>query len=722
MHTAISAVLTTLALTAAGPADSPGTSAPPPLQPADSVAVDTLRAPTFRVPELTVIGDARESLHRIPGSATVIGRAEIRNLVRLSGNEVLRAVPGVHVVEEEGIGMRANIGIRGLDPGRSRTVLILEDGVPVALAPYGEPEMYYTPPVDRMERIEVVKGSGSILFGPQTIGGVINYVTPAPPATPQASAELRGGSGGLGHLDARAGGQWGRLGTHVGLLHKRASDLRGLSYDVTDVTGKAAFSLSRDSDLTLKLSAYDEESNSTYVGLTEAMYRANPDRPNLAQDDRLDVSRYAASLIHEQRFAPSLVLQTTAYGTNTVRNWNREDFSLQDGELVFRGSFGSRNRSFVFGGVEPRLRWDHGLFNTRSELDVGFRVHHERAEEQRVDRETLESEGELRNEEIRTGLAVSGFVQNRLRLTPTVELTPGVRVESFSHDRRILLSGGTETDVRSGDRLFEVIPGIGLAWQIGDDGSVFAGAHRGFAPPRTKDAMLYVADVDDVVSLELDAERSWNYELGMRSAVAPGVHLESTLFLLDFSNQIIPSAQWAGSVSDAVIANQGKTRHAGLETALALDIGSWLAAPGRIRGSASYTFVRANFTGDRHGDAEQLVVNGNRLPYAPEHTLAAMLAVEPVEGWTTTLEGFFVSEQFADNFETVEPTADGRVGLIPGYDVWNLTTQWEVPRTGLTAFGSVKNVLDAQYIASRRPQGIKPGLPRQLILGLRATL
>jgi Fe(3+) dicitrate transport protein len=721
MHTALRRSFVVAALLAAGTAPLHSQAQPAADDAAvDSLLADTVTSPVHRIPELTVVGDSRAALHRVPGSAAVLTRTDIRDMVRISGNEVLRTVPGVHVVEEEGAGMRANIGIRGLDPGRSRTVLILEDGVPVALAPYGEPEMYYTPPVDRMERIEVVKGSGSILFGPQTIGGVINYVTPAPPANPQASVELRAGNGGLGHLDARYGGRWGGVGAHVGVLHKRAADLRGLFYNITDVTGKTAFALSDRSDLTLKASAYDEDSNSTYVGLSEPMYRANPNHPSLAQEDRLDVRRYSVSAAHEHQFAPSLALQTTAYATNTVRNWNRQDFSVQDGEVVFRDTFGSRNRAFEFGGIEPRLRWDNALFGMDSELDAGVRIHWEQARDQRVNRATADAEGILRDDEVRTGVAVSGFVQNRLQIAPRVHLVPGLRVEHFSHDRNVLLRGHSEVDDYSSASIFEVIPGIGLAWQVGEDASIFAGAHRGFAPPRTKDAMVY-AESGDLIALDLDAERSWNYELGVRSGVAPGVYLESTLFVLDFSNQIIPSAQWAGSVSDATIANQGQTRHAGIETAVSLDIGSWLGAPGRLRAGGNHTFVHARFTGDRHGETQQLVVNGNRLPYAPEHTLVGSLSAEPLRGWTTRVEAIYVADQFADNFETVEPSIDGRVGLIPSYDVWNVTTQWEMPRTGLTLFGSVKNLFDAEYIASRRPQGIKPGMPRQLIAGVRTT-
>lgn len=65
----------------------------------------------------------------------------------------------MHLVDEEGAGLRMNLSIRGTDPDRSRSVLVLEDGIPVALAPYGEPELYYTPSMDRMSGVEVVKAA-----------------------------------------------------------------------------------------------------------------------------------------------------------------------------------------------------------------------------------------------------------------------------------------------------------------------------------------------------------------------------------------------------------------------------------------------------------------------------------------------------------------------------------------------------------------------------------
>ncbi len=713
-----------------------------------SVELDFVLQPgVLRAPQVDVIGASADALARIPGSARAVTQLELRQMMPLTGNEVFRTIPGVHVQEEEGLGLRANVGIRGLDPDRSRTVLILEDGVPVALAPYGEPEMYYTPPIDRMARVEVVKGSGSILFGPQTIGGVINYVTPDPPATPQLSLDLRGGSGGFLSAIGSYGGTWDNAGMHFGLLRKQADDIRGLFFNVTDLTGKLVFGLGTRSEAGIKLSIYDESSNSTYVGLTEAMFREDPSQ-HPAPDDRLWVRRYAASATHDLILGADAVLRTTAYGYHTTRDWQRQEFRYLEGgsRLELLNATGNRNRSFDVAGLEPRLQWNHALLGGRSELDAGVRFHYERARDQHIDGQTPTSRtGQIRDDEIRTGYAFAAFVQNRFLVGEQLRVTPGLRLESFSYERNILrtrvrrqdptdpsriIRVPEDMDIRNRDQLFEAVPGLGLTWLPTQRISIFAGAHRGFAPPRTKDALIYEdltlapgEAVGEPVSLQLNAERSWNFELGTRAEPRAGLSFEATAFVLDFTNQIIQPSLSAGSVAQAQLANQGETRHLGIESGLNLDLGRLLGWRYSLTGEVKHTYVQATFSADRfmqNATGETVNVRGNRLPYAPEHLLAVALGLDHPGGLGIRIDGIYVGDQFADNFATVEPTPNGRIGLIPAYQVWNLASSYRL-RSGLILFGTVKNLFDETYIASRRPQGIKAGLPRQLQLGVRLS-
>ena len=128
--------------------------------------------------KLEIISDANAPYQSFPGAATVLDVKSLNLIDPIGTQEVLELVPGVNGYADDGIGnSRLSIGIRGLNPRRSSRILILEDGIPIQPALYVYPNMYYNPPSDRIDRLEVIKGSAAIKYGPQTMGGVINYFT-----------------------------------------------------------------------------------------------------------------------------------------------------------------------------------------------------------------------------------------------------------------------------------------------------------------------------------------------------------------------------------------------------------------------------------------------------------------------------------------------------------------------------------------------------------------
>ena len=357
------------------------------------------------MPEFSIIANKDRIFSQVPGAVNYLNKEDIKSLMPVSGNEVFRRVSGLNVVDEEGLGMRVNIGIRGLNPDRSRNVLMLEDGVPVALAPYGEPEMYYSPAIDRMAGVEILKGSGQILYGPQTIGGVVNYITPNAPETEQGSVQIQGGQGSFFSGLVNYGNTFGNTGLQVNLLRKSADNVGPTQFGITDFNTKFLFKLNEKSELGAKFGIYDERSNSTYIGLNQVMFdQGGQDFTRLAPDDRLDVSRYSLSFSHVYRFNPDFKLRTIAYGYTTTRNWNRQDFSINNsntppsnwtgvvwgdtsipgGAIFMRDGTGQRNRQFEVAGIEPRIELNHGLFGQKNELKAGVRFLVESAKEQRV--------------------------------------------------------------------------------------------------------------------------------------------------------------------------------------------------------------------------------------------------------------------------------------------------------------------------------------------------
>lgn len=699
-----------------------------------SVSNDTT-VKLYDFPQIDIIGRKPSLLSRIPGSADIIASTSLKHTQPLAGNEIFRQVTGVHVVDEEGIGLRANIGIRGLDPDRSRTVLMMEDGIPIALAPYGEPEMYYTPSIDKMKRIEILKGSGSILFGPQTIGGVINYITADPPLVSTAGFNLRGGSGGFVSGQLSYGTTLDNIGVQVGYLHKRADKLGITRFNVNDLTAKIRFNLSENSRLGFKLAAYDEVSNSTYIGITQMMYERGEYYTEIAPNDELEIRRYSVSLTHDYFISDNSYIRTTAFGYTTTRNWLRQNFSrtptsgmtgiifgdttITNGAIYMRNSTGNRNRQFEVAGIEPRFFTAYELGSLKNELEGGFRFLYERAFEQRIDGRTAEAKsGDLREDEIRTGYASSLFLQNRLFLSQNLTITPGLRLENFNFSRDIFRINFTDTSLTAKDDLFSVVPGIGANYNFNNEYSIFAGMHRGFAPPRVKDAITNGGE-----ALNLDAELSWNYEVGMRASILEIIVVELTGYMLDFSNQVIPVSESSGGLGTGFV-NGGRTIHTGIEAGLKFDVGRLINSSFGIMLSTNATISHSEYNADRFVtlNSERINIRGNKLPYSPNQYITSGIDLSSPLGFGLNISGTYIGEQFTDELNTTEASASGETGLMPSYFVLDITGRYEIEQINSAFYVSVKNLLDERFIASRRPQGIKVGLDRIITAGIELTL
>lgn len=705
----------------------------------------------YEMPEHTVI-DTRDGLFtHTPGSVAIITSKEIESINPVNGNEVLRRVAGLNLVDEEGLGLRVNIGIRGLDPDRSRNVLVLEDGIPVALSPYGEPELYYSPAMERMAGVEILKGSGSIMHGPQTIGGVVNYITADPPAEEKIVAEVRGGQGGYFSALASYGNTFGKAGIQVTYLHKRANDFGTMEFDVNDLTSKFKFQLSKKSHISVKTAIYNEESNATYVGLTQPMYEAgNQDFVRIAPNDRLAVRRYSGSASHNYYFSGNTKLTTTAFAYTTTRNWSRQDFaynsidangvlasrpsnytgitwgdeSVSGGAIYMRNSTGQRNRQFEVVGAETKVNHKFKVFEKSNDLNVGVRYMYERAFEQRVNGSKADARsGTLRNDEIRTGFGASAFAHNRLSLTEKFSITAGLRAEQFDFERNILrgqYNGAVvDTNIFANSNTFQLIPGAGFNWNYNQNVSIFGGVHRGFAPPRTKDAIDNQGG-----TYNLNAELSWNYELGLRTQFANSLAFEATAFYMDFSNQIIPVSESSGGAGAGLV-NGGQTVHYGLELAASLDVFEMAGIENHsLNIISNFTYVEAQFTADRfvNSGSELVNVSGNYTPYAPRYLSNNAIVYSSESGFGARFSSTFVGKQYTDLINSELASNNGRTGAIGAYHLLDAGISYRVKPIKTTFMLSVKNMLGERYIASRRPQGIRVGMERFIMAGIRVNL
>ena len=670
------------------------------------------------------LAGSRDSLDEVPGSVERIDRETLTNARVFNFSEALRKVAGVNIRDEEGFGLRPNIGIRGLNPTRSSKVLLLEDGLPISYAPYGDNASYYHPPIERFESIEVLKGSGQIAYGPQTVGGVINYLTPNPTDEPTFSLKLTGGNRSFFNGSFLGSGTIGKTGIVANFARKQGDGSRPfINSKLNDLSTKVVQTINDRNSLTFKFSYYGEDSNVTYSGLTEAEYAADR-RGNIFKNDFFYGDRFGTSVSHTSVLSSRGVLITSGYANFFKRHWWRQSsnsgqrpnrlnvdpdcLSLNDLNTTC-GNEG-RLREYATYGISPRftLNYDAGTI-FRGELQTGFRVHWERQDRLQKNGDLPTSrDGVVSENNRRKTFAYSGFIQNRF-VFGDLAVTPGIRFEKIDIERKNLLlvpSAFGKTSVNA------TIPGIGVAYSGLPRTTVFAGVHRGFSPPRNEDIISNTGGV-----IELDPELSWNYEFGARTTPFRGVRLESTFFRMDYENQIVPSSL-AGGVG-STLTNGGRSLQQGFEFVGQVDSGAIFRSTHNFYLRMAYTWLPiAEFRGVRFSSVSATtLVTGNRLPYAPENLLTASFGYSHPIGFNAFVENIYVDRQFADDLNTTNPSANGQRGAIASQTYWNATVNYRIERLRSTLFVTGKNLADRTFIVDRS-RGILPSSPRLVQAGV----
>lgn len=717
------------------------------------IAAVPARADEPPAAEVRVIGDKADALQKVPGSGTLVTTKEIEREQPVDVAEILRRVPGLTATQSEGGGLRLDIGIHGLDPGRSRRVLILEDGVPVSVNPYAEPDTYYVPVAERVRGVEVVKGSGNILFGPQTIGGVINFLTLLPPDHRHEMAEIdvgywagdRCGGGGLCIFGNKPMGYASVVASHgdapsehvryvVQVMHKDSDGVQAEAFHMTDAMGKLAFDTSARGEATVKLGFHDDQSMSDDNGLTVGMYHDDPRQPTRAPADYVSQQRFDASVTHVQPFDDNLKLTTLVYAYRTQRIWNRQNYDrntpgaallpldqydhivgdqgLTGGALYFKNNDTILDRHYEVAGVEPRLEWRTMTGEIGHTLNVGARTLYEAAHyEQRTGDTPTSTAGSNDYVFDHSSWALAAYAEDRLQVRDWLLATPGVRIEDAYFQSYVSRQGDadvTPTPVKG--QTTGVVPGIGMVAGT-PKANVYGGIHVGWAPPRITSPILPPAAGTNQVQ-QLDAESSINYEVGTRLTYKRLAHFEGTAYLINFDNQVVASSGGNAATGVTQFINGGATRHVGVEGGAMFGLGEALKLrPTAIDLGLRYTFARAVFDGGQY--------SGNWLPYAPATTLVATVDVEHPSGVAGQVAWTYVGEQFTDAQNTLTVDQTGRVGKLPAYQTVDVALRYKHAPSGLTFKLAVKDAANQTFIYALRPDGIRVGGFQQVLLGVR---
>jgi len=697
---------------------------------------------------VTIIGRKTDASD-VPGSAHIVDAEALATFNQSDILRVLQSVPGVYVQEEEGYGLRPNIGVRGSGLDRSARIALLEDGVLIAPAPYAASSAYYFPTQRRMNAVEVLKGPSAVAIGPRTTGGAINLISTPIPTAQVANVDVRVGDDNA--LDAHA--NIGRQGERIGWLFETvqassdgfktidAPDATDSGYELQDYVAK--FQIDSDpasalyQSLRIKVGYTEQDANETYVGLTDADFANDP------------YQRYAASARdnfvseHEQVQLTYVIDpgnswrgEITAYRNDFDRNWYKlqavngvgldavltDPLSYADEYGFLTGSTSpddalqvrANNRSYYSQGIQGRLQLDLGVADTDVLLRTGFRVHEDqedrfqhqdgyRMQDNVMQLTTAGGPGSQSNR-VSTADVYALFVDSEIRSGRWI-FTPGLRYEHIDLER-VDFSTGDPSRAAGATRIRQntssvLIPGLGALYELNQSWRLLAGIHRGYNPPAPGSTA--------------DAETSINVEFGTRFD-KDTLNFEAIYFINNYDNLVgtVTESTGGGQIGDQFEGGEVLVR--GLE----LSVGSrpeinGIAVPLDLR----YTWTsEAEFDNSFDSDFSPWgdVEAGDELPYIPEHQLRAMAGME------TGQLRINLAATYTDNIRTqagqgaFEPET-----TIDSHIVWDVVGEWSFTNK-LAAYVKVDNLFDETYVAARRPAGARPGLPRTAYLGFRYSL
>ena len=272
---------------------------------------------------------ATKNFFRLAGSSSLISRAEVIEFNDTDINRVISQVPGVYTQEEDGYGLRPNIGMRGSGLERSAKINMMEDGIPIAPAPYSSPAAYYSPTAGRMESFEIRKGSSQIKYGPHSTGGAINYISASIPEKLKFQGTVSTGSFGTRLGKFKTGVSSKNYGIMFQTLLDKTDGFK--SIDGGDETGfskndylfKARLNTDREfAAAELKISQTNEISNETYLGLIRSDFAKDPFRRYRAsQKDQMSADHNQISLTGALKLFRNTNITAALYQNGFHRNW-----------------------------------------------------------------------------------------------------------------------------------------------------------------------------------------------------------------------------------------------------------------------------------------------------------------------------------------------------------------------------------------------------------------
>lgn len=704
----------------------------------DSSGVDSARSHTRYLSDITVVGrNSRADVHFLPEIVGVNINAGKKNALivvdNVQGNvvtnnmrQVVAKIPGIQIWESDGSGIQIGIAARGLSPNRSWEFNTRQNGYDIAADPYGYPEAYYNPQLQAVQRIEIIRGHGSLQYGPQ-FGGMVNYILrngseinkPFEFETQQTV-----GSNGLFNSYNAVGGETTKYHYYAFFDHRNAEGYRQNSrYYNNSGFGTFTYRFTNKWSVTAELMRNNMRSQQP-GGLTDAQLKNNIQQ-SFRSRNWFDVTWTTAAIISNYEINNHSKLNVKLFAVHGDRS---SVGYIPSGGIIVKdtinkttGQYNARNLNtdnYRNYGLEVRYLNQYKLSKMNNAFSAGVRLY--KGATMRYAADGKGSTGTEYDMTVSDGIwtrdidfntiNVAAHAENIFRINQRLAIIPGLRYEYITGKAsgRNGFNGTTEILLQNQQRSRGfLLAGVGAEYHLTIFSEFYANITQAYRPVQFAD--LTAPPTTDVVDQDIKDAKGYNADLGYRGRFGSWLFFDASAFFLQYNNRIgtIVQQRTDGSFYN-YRTNVGNSSSKGVEALVEFspvkaitDKSKW----GDISLFVSYAFTDArygNFKVITKNSSNQLVetnLRNKKVENAPEHILRSGLTYT-YKGFSVTGQVSCVSEAFSDANNTVTPTANAQNGVIPAYTVTDLTFNYRVTKRVNIKTG-INNLTNEKYFTRR---------------------
>lgn len=645
------------------------------------------------------------------------------NLAMNNTRQIFSRTPGIQVWESDGSGIQIGVAARGLNPNRSWEFNVRMNGYDITPDPMGYPEAYFTPPLEAVERVELVRGAASLAWGSQ-FGGLMNFVMRKPDAAKRFTFESQNtfGNNNLFSTFNYVGGTEGRT-TYTVFYQKRRGDgwRENGFFDTDHAHAEVSYAFSKKFRLGAEVT-YMNYTSQQPGGLTDSLFAANSQQ-SLRARNWFSAPWIVPTLTADYVFDENTRLSAKVFGTIGDRN------SIgYVGAITTKDPLSNRqiDRDFYRNiGSEVRFLHNFKWLGQMQTFSSGVRYYNGNMQRQQLGKGSIGNDYDMNLQDALfprdltfNNQNTAAFIEQLFRVNEKLLFTAGARFEHIgtSGEGRFNIVNGQQINLTplSRSRNF-VLLGAGAEYHITKQSEIYTNFSQAYRPVLFSD--LVPPATTDVIDENLKDAVGFNYDLGYRGKVANWLNFDIDYFYLNYDNRIgtITKANENGTRYQ-FRTNLGRSVSQGFEGYVELDPLA-LSGVNTMFGSLSL-FAAMSFIDAKYVDFQTTsVVNGQivvgnlkdkQVENAPRYIHRFGVTYRN-KGFSATWQLNSVGAAYADASNTETPNAAATTGKIPAYRVQDLSAGFHFLRHYNLKAG-VNNLTDSRYFTRRAGGYPGPGL------------